>query len=94
MAMFGMLLFIFTQRPPRSIDTKTPGVVADEEQIRILVIFVDDVDRLGGKAGRDRRPGRAEVVGPVEIRLEIVEPVAVLRDVGAPGAGVTRSGGG
>ena len=45
---------------------------ADKEQVRILISFADNVNRLVGQVGGDRRPGLAVVGRLVEEGAEIV----------------------
>jgi hypothetical protein len=77
--MLGMLLFIFTQCP-RDRSTRSAAVIADEERSGFFVSSQITLIGSFGKFAGDRLPGRAEIVGHREIRLEVVEAIAALRD--------------
>ena len=51
---------------------------AAHEQAATLRVFLDGVDvNAGGQAIRDRLPGPAEVARPVDVRVEVLQLVAV-----------------
>ena len=55
---------------------------ADEQQVRVVRMLHQGVDRSGGEAPCQGRPGLAEVGGPENVRLEVPVTVSVESDVG------------
>jgi hypothetical protein len=54
------------------------GLRAGQEQSPLLGILADDVDVAAhGDAGGDRVPGLASVARPVDMRGDVVQPVAI-----------------
>ena len=69
---------------------KHAHVVADEQEIGILVVFPDDIDWPIWQSLVDGRPGGAEVGRLVKERPEIILPMPRLGDVSRAGFVVRR----
>ena len=79
----GRLSWSDDQWSPLSNDTHTPNSVPRVEQIGIHRVFAHRADEgLVGDAGDDLLPALAEVGGPVDVRVRVVEEVD--RGVGGP----------
>ena len=71
---------------------KQPGLGPYEQQVVVLRVLGDDVDPPGivRQPVADRPPAAAVVVGRVDVRDDIIEPVTVERGVGAARIGARR----
>ena len=76
----GRFAFRRVQRAAASMRYPHAEIVPDDQQVRVLAILHDDVDRRRDEVRRDRRPRLAEVGRPIQKRPEVVVAEAVLRD--------------